>query len=77
MMRARKGTSTAFPEGCGFTAFRTVLKEIQHTHGGDKIELHDEFNADIQLSAKRNPREHVQSLVVIVEKMENLKKLCF
>ena len=67
MMTARKGTSTAFPEGCGFTAFRAVLKEIQHMHDGDKIELHDEFNADIQLNARRNPREYVQSLLVIAE----------
>ena len=28
MMTARKGKSTAFPEGCGHTAFKAVLKEI-------------------------------------------------
>ena len=36
---------------------------------GTKFELHDEFNADIQLNAKKNPREYVQSLMVIAEKL--------
>ena len=70
MMTARRGKSTAFLEGCGHTAFKAVLKEIQHMHDGDKIELNDEFNADIQLNLKKNPREYVQSLMVIAEKLE-------